>query len=120
MSSLYKLWRILSIVLCIAALGFFTSCKDFSSDAGSCDHNNWGRSFFENKSSTNSDYYIYLDDEYLLTVKAGTTEPQGEGAIINKGDHTLVFKFTSDQTIACGPQTVTIEKCKNHKFTCSN
>lgn len=115
-----KLWCILAVVLCISAIGFLTSCRDFSSSAGECGSNNWGRAYFENKSSTNSDYYIYIDDEYLLTVKAGTTEPQGEGAIISEGDYALVFKFTSDQTIACGPQAMTIKQCETYRFTCSN
>lgn len=115
--------------LCIAASLLIAGCDANSTDAivtvlsagriRWCSLEDYGTVSFANNSATNRDYYIYWDNEYVGTVKAGKTEPEYDDFTTQDGNHNLIFKFTSKE-IACGPETVTIHECEYITYTCSN
>lgn len=122
-----RIWRMSILVLCILELiagcdaGTNSTIVSFFSGglARWCDIKDYGTIYFENKSSTNQDYYIYWDNEYIGMVKAGETFDD-DSFIVKKGNHEVIFKFTSTNNNACAPQSVPVNQCDEITLSCSN
>ncbi len=108
------LFFILSIFLIVS------SCKDdtvsTNNTAKPCETNNTATVKFENRSNTNTTYDIIWDGSKVATVVPGSTS---EAFTVSAVQHTMLFKVTNTNTVACNESTPTPAQCSEHIYWCT-
>jgi len=82
-----------------------------------CETNNTGEITFENRSNSGATYAVIWDGFRLAgTIAPGqTTQPM----TVPAGEHRAAVIFTHNGHYACGPTTITIERCVARNMACN-
>ena len=96
-------------------------CSSSLVDDGSCilpcEANQTGDVFFTNISNTNSTYDIIWDGVKIATVPPG--KDSGTFTVAANVQHTLEFRFTNSNNLACTTSTPVIAQCQTLFFNCT-
>ncbi len=83
----------------------------------SCETNNTATVVFENRSNTNSTYDIIWDGSKVATVTPGN---KTESFTVAAGiQHTLLYKYTNTNNLACTQATPTYAQCASRLQWCT-
>ncbi len=104
----------------LLVLLFINSCKDdpvsTKTTTQPCVTNNTATVKFENRSNTNTTYDIIWDGLKIATVVPGSTS---SSFTVSAVQHTLTFKVTNTNTVACNESTPTPAQCSDHIYWCT-
>ncbi|MFH1295829.1 MAG: hypothetical protein ABIJ04_00965 [Bacteroidota bacterium] len=82
-----------------------------------CVTNQTGKVYFKNNSVSNSTYDVFWDGAKIATVAPNN---QSQTFIVSANvQHTLLFKYTNTNNVACTQSTPTIPQCSTWWFDCS-
>lgn len=82
-----------------------------------CQTNNTAEISFENRSNSNTTYYVLWDGSNLLTLAPGQkSDPRTVAAGVQ---HTLVFRISNTNSNACTPSTPTLPQCSSNTYSCT-
>ena len=104
-------------IVVISALAGAIGCASPSEPSSSCRTNDTGTVSFQNQSNTNSTYDIVWDGSYIATISPGQTSRDFEVAA--GVQHTLQFKKTNTNALACTASTPTVAQCSIHTYSCT-
>lgn len=95
-----------------------TAPKPTPTPPPACETNHTATVTFENKSTTNTTYDVVLDGIHVATIGPG--EVTSAFTVTAVVQHTITFKITNSNNIACSTATVSFVQCSTQLYYCTH